>query len=26
MSSNANDELLAKIVVWHVTLFCLYHG
>jgi len=26
MSGNANDEPLAKIALWHVTLFCLYHG
>jgi len=25
-SGNANDEPLAKIALWHVTLFCLYHG
>jgi len=25
-SGNANDELLAKIALWRVTLFFLYHG
>jgi len=25
-SGNANDEPLAKIALWRVTLFCLYHG
>jgi len=25
-SGNANDEPLAKIGLWHVMLFCLYHG
>jgi len=25
-SGNANDKLLAKIALWRVTLFCLYHG
>jgi len=25
MSGNANDEPLAKIASWRVTLFCLYH-
>jgi len=25
-SGNANDELLAKIALCHVTLLCLYHG
>jgi len=25
-SSNANDKPLAKITLWRVMLFCLYHG
>jgi len=25
-SGNANDEPLAKIALWRVTLFCLYHS
>jgi len=25
-SGNTNDEPLAKIASWHVTLFCLYRG
>jgi len=25
-SGNANDEPLAKVALWHVTLFCLYRG
>jgi len=25
-SGNVNDEPLAKIALWHVTLFCVYHG
>jgi len=25
-SGNTNDEPLAKIALWLVTLFCLYHG
>jgi len=26
MSGNANDEPLAKIALWCVTLFCLYYS